>query len=61
MDTYDLVSKHPLLAILRNVPLEKTIDYAEAAVQGGAEPLDRITFSVPSVFSTGKISPIFKS
>ena len=36
MDTYDLVSKHPLLAILRNVPLEKTIDYAEAAVQGGA-------------------------
>ena len=26
MDTYDLVSKHPLLAILRNVPLEKTID-----------------------------------
>ena len=32
MDTYDLVSKHPLLAILRNVPLEKTIDYAEAAV-----------------------------
>lgn len=29
MDTYDLVSKHPLLAILRNVPLEKTIDYAE--------------------------------
>lgn len=30
MDTYDLVSKHPLLAILRNVPLEKTIDYAEA-------------------------------
>ena len=34
MDTYDLVSKHPLLAILRNVPLEKTIDYAEAAVQG---------------------------
>lgn len=33
MDTYDLVSKHPLLAILRNVPLEKAIDYAEAAVQ----------------------------
>ena len=28
MDTYDLVSKHPLLAILRNVPLEKTIDSA---------------------------------
>lgn len=25
MDTYDLVSKHPLLAILRNVPLEKPL------------------------------------
>lgn len=35
MDTYSLVSQHPLLAILRNVPLEKTVDYAEAAVQGG--------------------------
>ena len=37
MDTYDLVSKHPLLAILRNVPLEKTIDYAEAALKSTAE------------------------
>ena len=33
MDTYDLVSKHPLLAILRNVPPEKTIDYAAGTTQ----------------------------
>ena len=36
MDMYQIVAKHPLLAILRNVPLEKTIDYAKAAVNGGA-------------------------
>lgn len=35
MDMYSIVSKHPLLAILRNVPLEKTIDYADAIVKGG--------------------------
>jgi len=36
MDMYEIVAKHPLLAILRNIPLEKTLDYAGAAVQGGA-------------------------
>lgn len=36
MDMYEIVAKHPLLAILRNISLEKTLDYAEAAVQGGA-------------------------
>ena len=46
MDTYDLVSKHPLLAILRNVPLEKTIDYAEASVQGGA-PFFEVALNSP--------------
>ena len=46
MDTHDLVSKHPLLAILRNVPLEKTIDYAEAAVQGGA-PFFEVALNSP--------------
>ena len=46
MDTYDLVSKHPLLAILRNVPLEKTVDYAEAAVQGGA-PFFEVALNSP--------------
>ena len=46
MDTYDLVSKHPLLAILRNVPLEKTIDYAEGAVQGGA-PFFEVALNSP--------------
>lgn len=46
MDTYDLVSKHPLLAILSNVPLEKTIDYAEAAVQGGA-PFFEVALNSP--------------
>lgn len=47
MDTYDLVSKHPLLAILRNVPVEKTIDYAEAAVQGGA-PFFEVALNSPN-------------
>lgn len=37
MDMYEILARHPLLAILRNIPLEKTIDYAEAAVQGGAD------------------------
>lgn len=35
MDMRQIVEHNPLLAILRNVPLEKTADYAEAAVQGG--------------------------
>lgn len=35
MDMYNIVSKHPLLAILRNVPLEKTIAYADTVVKGG--------------------------
>ncbi len=35
MDMYPLVSQNPLLAILRNVPLEKTLDYAQAVVNGG--------------------------
>lgn len=35
MDIYNLVSQNTILAILRNVPLEQTVDYAEAAVQGG--------------------------
>lgn len=47
MDTYELVSKNPLLAILRNVPLEKTIDYAEAAVQGGA-PFFEVALNSPN-------------
>lgn len=35
MDMYSMVSQNPLLGILRNVPKEKTLDYAEAAVRGG--------------------------
>ena len=35
MDTYEIVMKNPVLAILRNVPLEQTLDYAEAIVAGG--------------------------
>jgi len=35
MDMYSVVSKNPLLAIMRNVPLEKTVDYAETVVKGG--------------------------
>lgn len=47
MDTYSLVSQHPLLAILRNVPVEKTVDYAEAAVQGGA-PFFEVALNSPN-------------
>lgn len=35
MDMYSIVAANPLLAILRNVPLEKTIDYAGAVINGG--------------------------
>lgn len=35
MDMYSMVKQNPLLGILRNVPLEKTLDYAGAAVRGG--------------------------
>ncbi len=46
MDMYEIVAERPLLAILRNVPLEKTIDYAEAAVQGGA-PFFEVALNSP--------------
>jgi len=46
MDMYEIVAANPLLAILRNVPLEKTIDYAEAAVQGGA-PFFEVALNSP--------------
>lgn len=46
MDMYEIVANHPLLAILRNVPLEKTIDYAEAAVRGGA-PFFEVALNSP--------------
>ena len=35
MDMYDIVVKNPLLAILRNVPVEKTLDYTQAVIDGG--------------------------
>lgn len=35
MDMYSVVKKNPILAIMRNVPLEKTIDYAATVVKGG--------------------------
>lgn len=35
MDMYEIVAKNPLLAILRNVPLEKTSDYTQAVMDGG--------------------------
>lgn len=46
MDMHEIVAANPLLAILRNVPLEKTIDYAEAAVQGGA-PFFEVALNSP--------------
>ena len=35
MDIRKTVLENPLLAIMRNVPVEKTIDYAQAIVNGG--------------------------
>ncbi len=35
MDLHDVVINNPLLAIMRNVPVEKTIPYAEAIINGG--------------------------
>ncbi len=35
MDIRTIVEKNPLLAIMRNVPFDKTIPYAEAIVNGG--------------------------
>ncbi len=35
MDMYEIVAKNPLLAILRNIPLEKTLDYTQAILDGG--------------------------
>lgn len=37
MDMKSLFQSNPLLAIMRNVELEKTIDYAEAIVNGGVK------------------------
>ncbi len=30
-----IMQEHPVLGILRNIPLDKTIDYADAAIRGG--------------------------
>lgn len=35
MDMKEVFKEHKVLAIMRNVPLEKTIDYAQAVVEGG--------------------------
>ncbi len=35
MDMYEIVKQNPLLAILRNVPVEMTLDYTDAVVAGG--------------------------
>ena len=35
MDLRQVIKENPLLAIMRNVPLEKTVDYAGAIVDGG--------------------------
>lgn len=37
MDMKQTVLENPLLAIMRNVPLEKTLDYAGAIVNGGVK------------------------
>lgn len=35
MTMKDIVIQNPLLAIMRNVPMEKTVDYANAVINGG--------------------------
>lgn len=35
MDMRETVQKNPLLAIMRNVPLEQTEDYVGAVIRGG--------------------------
>ena len=35
MDMYSVVKKNPILAILRNIPLEYTVDNAQGLVDGG--------------------------
>ncbi len=47
MDMYQIVRKYPLLAIMRNVALENTIDYAEAAVKGGV-PFFEVALNSPN-------------
>ena len=37
MDMYEVFAKNPLLAILRNVPKEITLDYAGAILKGGVK------------------------
>ena len=35
MEIHSVVLEHPILAIMRNIPLEKTVEYAGMAVRGG--------------------------
>ena len=35
LDLEQTMQEHPVLGILRNIPLDKTIDYADAAIRGG--------------------------
>ena len=35
LDLEQTMQEHPVLGILRNIPLDKTIDYADVAIRGG--------------------------
>lgn len=35
LDLEQIMQEHPVLGILRNIPQDKTIDYADAAIRGG--------------------------
>ena len=65
MDMYEIVKKNPVLAILRNIPLEKTIDYAQAVVDGGitffevALNLSLIHISGICILITGSPTAVF--
>ena len=48
MDTRQIFEQNPILAIMRNVPLEDTLDYAEAVVNGGVD-----SQNIGSFFRTG--------
>ena len=48
MDMYSVVKENPILAILRNIPLEYTVDYAQAIVDGGISFFDKSRMAIQS-------------
>lgn len=49
MDMKNIVEKNPLLAIMRNVPMKKTVDYAQAIINGGVTFFE-VALNTPHAF-----------